>query len=55
MEWGLTTDRIWLDADLYEMKADIGMLSMHRKCLDILPTWMVAKAMDCTAHIRIGH
>ena len=27
----LSTDRIQFDTDLYKMKADIGMLSMHRK------------------------
>ena len=26
---GLSSDRIRLDADLYEMKTDIGMQSMH--------------------------
>ena len=31
------------------------MLSKHRKRLEILPTRMVTKAMDCTAHIRNGH
>ena len=52
---GLSADRIRLDADLYEMKTDIGMLSMHRKCLEILPTWMVAKALTQTSYIRTGH
>ena len=37
------------------MKTDIGMLSMHRKCLEILPTWMVAKALTRTSYIRTGH
>ena len=37
---GLSADRIQLGADLYEMKIDIGMQSMPRKCLEILPTCM---------------
>ena len=52
---GLSGDRIRLDADLYEMKTDIGMLSMHHKCLEILPAWMVAKAMGRTNYVRTGH
>ena len=35
---GLTADRLQRNANLfYKMEADIGMPSMHRKCLDILP------------------
>ena len=52
---GLSGDRIRIDADLYEMKTDIGMLSMHHKCLEILPAWMVAKALSRISYIRTRH
>ena len=54
MEWTSPPTESGLKRPLYKMKADIGMLSKHRKCLEILPTRMVTKAMDCTAHIRNG-
>ena len=49
---GLSADRIQFDVDDYKMKADIRMLTMHRKCMEILPTWMVAKVLGRTSYVR---
>ena len=52
---GLTMDSSQPDADLYHLKIDIGMLPMYRKCLGILPTSMLAKALSRTSYVRTRH
>ena len=54
-EVGLTMDSSQPDADLYHLKIEIGMLPMHRKCLGILPTSMLAKALGRTSYVRTRH
>ena len=52
---GLSADRIQLDADPYEIKTDIGMQSMHGKCLKILPNCTGVIALGRTSYVLAGH
>ena len=51
----LSAERIRLGTDFYEMEADIGMPSMHGKCLDILLNRIVAKTLSRTICFWTGY
>ena len=48
---GLTADRLPLEVNLYQMQANIGMLSEHRKYLGVLPNCVV---LSRTNYVRTG-